>query len=76
MNSAEKSLYNGDVNTEYTIKAIMTDGDDELKKFLFSLGCYEGEKITIISMLHQNFVINVKDARYSIDADLARAILI
>ncbi len=68
------TLAEGQANVEYTIKAINTDNDEEMMKFLFSLGCYAGEKITIISNLHKNFIINVKDARYSIDDDLARAI--
>ncbi len=56
----------------YRITAI--EADDEMKDFLFTLGCYEGEKITVISVLSNNFVVAVKDARYSIDQELARAI--
>ncbi|MTI47160.1 MAG: ferrous iron transport protein A [Firmicutes bacterium] len=70
-----KNLAQGRINTEYTIKDIDTN-DEELKNFLFTLGCYEGELITVISVLAENFVINVKDARYSIDKDLAKAIII
>ena len=49
---------------------------DEIKNFLFTLGCYEGESVTIVSVLAEIYVISVKDARYSIDKDLAEAILI
>ena len=49
---------------------------DEMKQFLFTLGCYPGEKITVISKLASNYIINVKDARYSIDEELASAILV
>ncbi|MFZ5969288.1 MAG: FeoA family protein [Bacillota bacterium] len=63
------------VNTEYIIKDIDTN-DEELKNFLFTLGCYEGESVTVISVLAENYVITVKDARYSIDKDLAEAIII
>lgn len=63
------------INTQYTIKDIKTN-DKELKNFLFTLGCYEGESVTVISVLAENYVITVKDARYSIDNDLAQAIII
>jgi len=62
-------------NTEYVIKDIQTN-DEELTKFLFSLGCYQGEKVTILSVLTENFVISVKDARYGINQELAEAIII
>ncbi|HAX73658.1 MAG TPA: ferrous iron transport protein A [Firmicutes bacterium] len=70
-----KNLAQGNVNTAYTIKEIKTN-DYELKEFLFTLGCYEGETVTVISMLADNYVITVKDARYSVDKDLAEAIII
>lgn len=69
------NLAEGRLNTEYIIKDIKTN-DEELKDFLFTLGCYEGEVITVISELADNYVISVKDARYSIDKDLAKAIII
>ncbi len=69
------NLAEADTNTEYIIKDIKTN-DEELKKFLFTLGCYEGESVTLISVLADNYVINIKDARYSIDKDLAEAIIV
>lgn len=63
------------INKEYIIKDVKTD-DEEMKNFLFTLGCYAGEKITLLSILSENYVISVKDARYSIDKDLAEAIII
>jgi Fe2+ transport system protein FeoA len=69
------NLAEGTINTEYIIKDINTN-DEEIKDFLFTLGCYEGESITVISILAENYVITVKDARYSIDKDLAEAIII
>jgi ferrous iron transport protein A len=69
------NLAEGRLNTEYTIKDIKTN-DEELKSFLFTLGCYEGESVTVLSVLAENYVITVKDARYSIDSDLAEAIMI
>jgi ferrous iron transport protein A len=69
------NLAQGKINTEYLIKDIATN-DEEIKDFLFTLGCYEGEAVTVISILSENYVISVKDARYSIDKDLAEAIII
>ena len=59
----------------YIIKSIETD-DEELDSFLFTLGCYSGEPITVIQHLKNGCVIAIKDARYSIDKQLAQAILI
>jgi ferrous iron transport protein A len=59
----------------YIIKSIETD-DEELNSFLFTLGCYSGEPITVIQHLKNGCVIAIKDARYSIDKQLAQAILI
>lgn len=69
------NLAKGKLDTEYIIKDIKTN-DEELKNFLFTLGCYEGEAVTVISVLAENYVITVKDARYSIDKELAEAIII
>lgn len=69
------ALSKGNLNVTYTVNEIKTIHED-MREFLFSLGCYPGEKVTIISKLASNFIINVKDSRYSIDEDLANAILI
>ncbi|MCI5794188.1 MAG: ferrous iron transport protein A [Ruminococcus sp.] len=58
---------------EYTVKSINTD-DDELNSFLFSLGCYSGEAITVVSHLKNSCVVSIKDGRYNIDHQLADAI--
>ncbi len=58
---------------EYIIKALHTD-DEELDAFLFSLGCYSGEPITVISQKKSGCVVSIKDGRYSIDRSLAEAI--
>ena len=60
---------------EYIIQEIVTD-DEELDAFLFSLGCYSGEPITVISHLKGGCVVSIKDGRYNIDKDLAEAIII
>lgn len=69
------SLTKGRLNTSYTVNCVKTDHED-IRQFLFSLGCYPGEKVTIISKLASNYIINIKDARYSIDEDLAEAIIV
>ncbi len=61
--------------TEYIIKDIATD-DEELNAFLFSLGCYSGETITVVSHLKGGCVVSIKDSRYNIDNQLAEAIAI
>lgn len=61
--------------TEYIIKAIETD-DEELNAFLFTLGCYEGEPITVISRRKGGLTVSIKDGRYNIDPQLADAIII
>lgn len=58
---------------EYIIKNIVTD-DEELNAFLFSLGCYSGEPITVVSRKKKTCVVSIKDSRYSIDSALAAAI--
>ena len=60
---------------EYIIKNIETD-DEELEAFLFSLGCYSGEPITVVSHMKSGCVVSIKDGRYSIDKQLAGAIRI
>ena len=60
---------------EYIIREIETD-DEEFDAFLFSLGCYSGEPITVISRLRSGVVVSSKDGRYNIDNQLAEAIII
>lgn len=60
---------------EYIIQMIETD-DEELNSFLFSLGCYSGEPITVVSRKKSGLVVSIKDGRYSIDNQLAEAIIV
>lgn len=69
------TLSNGEVNKTYIIKAVNTVHEDMLD-YLFTLGCYPGEAVTIISRLAGNYIINIKDARYSIDDMLAKSIIV
>ena len=61
--------------TEYIILEIRTE-DEDLNSFLFSLGCYSGEPITVISRRKSGCVVAIKDGRYSIDNQLAQAIIV
>ena len=69
------TLKTAEEGKEYIIKAIETD-DEELDAFLFSLGCYIGEPITVVSHLKRSCVVSIKDGRYNIDHELAEAIII
>ena len=67
------TLQEAQLGKEYIIHQIKTD-DEELDSFLFSLGCYSGEPITVISRRKGGCVVAIKDGRYSIDSALAGAI--
>ena len=67
------SLLDAKLGQEYQVRGIVI-GDEELEAFLFSLGCYSGEPITVISRRRGGCVIAIKDGRYSIDTQLAKAI--
>ena len=69
------TLMDANLGEEYIIKNIATD-DEELNSFLFSLGCYSGEPITVVSRKRRNSTVSIKDARYNIDNELAVAIVI
>lgn len=69
------NLRSAQEEVEYTIQRIDAD-DEELVAFLFSLGCYSGEPITVIRHMKGGSVISVKDGRYSIDHQLAEAIVV
>ena len=69
------NLTQAEEGKEYIITAIETD-DEEMDAFLFSLGCYSGEPITVVSRKKHSCVVSIKDGRYNIDNQLAAAILI
>ena len=68
-------LTKAELGREYTVKAIETD-DPELNAFLFSLGWYTGEPITVVSRRRHNCTVSIKDVRYNIDDQLAQAIIV
>ena len=69
------NLTNAQEGTEYIIKSIETD-DENLNAFLFSLGCYCGEPITVIARKKGGCVVSIKDSRYNIDNQLATSIIV
>lgn len=69
------NLLKAEAEKEYIIKDIQTD-DEEMDAFLFSLGCYSGEPITVIRHIRAGCIVSIKDSRYTIDKQLAEAILI
>ena len=69
------NLTMAEVGKEYVIQAIETE-DEELNAFLFSLGCYSGEPITVVSRRRHGCTVSIKDGRYNIDDQLAEAIII
>ena len=69
------TLKTAEAGKEYIIQRIETD-DEDLNAFLFSLGCYSGEPITVVSHLKGGCVVSIKDGRYNIDSQLAEAIIV
>lgn len=68
------SLSKAQIGQTFSIKRI--EGKEKIIKFLFSLGCFEGEEITLISKLAGNYIVNIKDSRYALDENMARSILV
>ena len=69
------NLLNAAEGVEYVIRRIDTD-DDDMDAFLFSLGCYSGEPITVVSRRRGGCTVSIKDGRYNIDNQLAEAIIV
>ena len=69
------TLFSAEIGKEYIIKEILTN-DDEIDSFLFTLGCYSGEPITVISRLKGSLIVAIQDGRYNIDKPLAEAITV
>ncbi|MBR5292390.1 MAG: ferrous iron transport protein A [Clostridia bacterium] len=69
------TLLNAHEGIEYRIRAVDT-GDEEMDSFLFSLGCYPGEPITVVSHLKGSCVVSIKDGRYTIDRALADTVAV
>ena len=69
------NLTEANVGEEYIVKEIRTD-DEEMDAFLFTLGCYSGEPVTVVSRKRGGCVVSIKDGRYNIDNQLAEAIIV
>ena len=73
--TGSKTLMDAEPGQTYIIKEINTD-DDEMNSFLFRLGCYQGEPITLISKKKKSCIVVIKDGRYNLDKMLSEAIII
>ena len=69
------NLRNAIEGKEYIIQRIDTN-DEDLNAFLFSLGCYSGEPITVVAHRKSSCTVSIKDGRYNIDSQLAEAIIV
>ena len=69
------NLKDAQAGKEYIIRSLETN-DEEMDAFLFSLGCYSGERITVVRHLKGGCIVAIKDGRYTIDRGLAAAIQI
>ena len=69
------TLAQGQVGMTYKILDIDTD-DEELEHFLFTLGCYKDEVVSIVSELSASYVLAIKDGRYNVDKELAQVIIV
>ena len=67
------NLLDADIEKEYIIKKVNLD-DEELNSFLFSLGCFNGQTLTVILKSKSHYIISLKDSKYSIDSALAKLI--
>ena len=71
----KKNLLQADIGQTYIVKEIDTE-DEEMNAFLFRLGCYSGEPITLISKKRKSCIVAIKDSRYGLDNQLAEAVII
>ena len=71
----KKNLLQADIGKTYIVKEIDTE-DEEMNAFLFRLGCYSGEPITLISKKRKSCIVAIKDSRYGLDNQLAEAVII
>ncbi len=69
------TLAEGKVGSRYQVISLETE-DDELEGFLLTLGCYQGETVAIVSKNGSNFTLSIRDGRYTVDKNLAEAILV
>ena len=71
----KKNLLQADLGQTYIVKEIDTE-DEEMNAFLFRLGCYSGEPITLISKKRKSCIVAIKDSRYGLDNQLAEAVIV
>jgi ferrous iron transport protein A len=67
-------LSKADIGKTFSVERV--EGKEKIIKFLFSLGCFAGEEITLISKLAGNYIVNIKDSRYALDESMAKSIIL
>ena len=67
-------MFLSDAQIGVTYKVTKVKGEEKVKKYLFTLGCFEGEEIILISKLAGNYIVNIKDSRYALDENMAKII--
>lgn len=68
------SLAKAKIGQTFNIKKV--EGNQKTINFLFTLGCFKGEEVTVISKLCGNYIVNIKDSRYAIDEKMAKSIIL
>ena len=51
-------------------------GSDEVKRFLANLGFVDGSQVTVVSEIHGDLIVNVKDSRIAINKEMASRIMV
>ena len=60
--------------SENAVKKIT--GQDETRRFLETLGFVEGGRVTVVSEMGGNLIVNVKDARIALSKSMASRIMV
>ncbi len=69
------TLAEATIGQEYVVLSVQTQ-DEEVERFLFTLGCYEGEPVTVVSHMSRGYVVSIKEGRYTFDKNLASTVMI
>ena len=51
-------------------------GKEETRRFLENLGFVQGAKVTVVSQIGGNVIVNVKESRVAIGKDMANKIMV
>lgn len=51
-------------------------GNEETRRFLGNLGFVSGTEVTVLSKMSGNVIVNIKNSRIAVNAEMARHIMI